>query len=188
MNDFAFFMLQRTVEEEGIDAIQAAVRAVVIYGFTLGIVRLGSTRVMGKASAFDDVVAIMLGSVMSRGIDSTNPMLPTLAAGVTLIGVHWVLALAAIHIDRLGAIVKGGRVLLVKNGEMQRGAMTRSGITQNDLEQAIRAESAHRNVSSIERAYLERSGDISVIAAEEEPRVVEVSVERGVQKVRIQLG
>jgi uncharacterized membrane protein YcaP (DUF421 family) len=70
-----------------------ALRTIAIYTFTLAIVRLGSKRFLGQASAFDTIVGIMLGSVMSRAINGSAPFLPTLGAGAVLIGMHWLLAL-----------------------------------------------------------------------------------------------
>jgi hypothetical protein len=36
---------------------------------------------MSKATAFDVIAAIMLGSIMSRAINGSAPFLPTLVAG-----------------------------------------------------------------------------------------------------------
>jgi uncharacterized membrane protein YcaP (DUF421 family) len=49
-------------------------------------VRLGSKRFLGQTSAFDTIVGIMLGSIMSRAINSSAPFFPTLIAGVVLVG------------------------------------------------------------------------------------------------------
>ena len=66
-----------------LSAGQTALRTILIYGVTLIIVRLGSKRFLSKATAFDVIVAIMLGSVMSRGIDGSSPLLPTLVAALS---------------------------------------------------------------------------------------------------------
>ena len=43
-----------------------ALRTIVIYAFSLLIVRLGSKRFLSQATAFDVIVGIMLGSVINR--------------------------------------------------------------------------------------------------------------------------
>ena len=58
--------LQRDVANVG--ALQMALRTIIIYAFTLAIVRLGSKRFLGQASAFDSIIGIMIGSVMSHAI------------------------------------------------------------------------------------------------------------------------
>src|SRR6476620_5949730 len=89
--------------------LQTALRTVIVYTLTLAIVRVGSKRVMGKATAMDVVVAIMLGSIMSDGIDGKVPLLQIVVAGGVLFGMHWVLAMVAFHTNWLGPLVKGRR-------------------------------------------------------------------------------
>jgi len=83
---------------------ETAVRALLIFAFTLALVRLGRRRAMGRGSAFDFVISIMLGSVMSRGIDGATPLLPTLVAGSVLLGLHWLLAVIAFRTDWFGPL------------------------------------------------------------------------------------
>ena len=171
-----------------IGAAGTALRAVIVYGFTLAIIRLGSKRFLSKATAFDVIVAIMLGSVMSRALDGSTPFFTTLLAGAVLLGLHWLFAVLAYQTDWFGPYVKGERVLLIEDGEIQREGMRRGSITDDDLKQAIRLKTNQTDPSKIKLAHLERDGQISVIPAEREPRVLDVSVEDGVQTVRIELG
>src|SRR3954467_15198928 len=52
-----------------------------------------------RATAFDVILGIMLGSMVSRAIAGTAPFLPTLAASSTLLAVHWLFSAGAV-IDR----------------------------------------------------------------------------------------
>ncbi len=176
----------------GLDAgdmnpVQIVLRTVLVYVSTLIIVRLGSKRFLAEATAFDVIVGIMLGSVMSRAISGSAPFFPTLLAGIALLGLHWLFGVVAYHTSWFGAWIKGERVLLIKDGEIQRDGMRRSSITSDDLKQALRQKTNQTDPSKIELAYLERNGQISVIPYEREPRVIDVSVKDGVQTVRIQL-
>jgi uncharacterized membrane protein YcaP (DUF421 family) len=177
--------LGRDVGDVG--AVQMALRTIVIYAFSLLIVRLGSKRFLSEATAFDVIVGIMLGSVMSRAINGSAPFLPTLLGGVVLIGVHWLLGVLAFHASWFGTLVKGSAVLLIKDGNIQQAEMRRAGLSEHDLQQALRLRSNQTDPTNVQLAYLERNGSISVIPRKHEPRVVDVSVEGGVQKVRIVL-
>src|SRR3712207_3456770 len=86
----AFLGYGRDVSD--VNALQMALRTMIIYAVTLVLIRLGSKRFLSQATAFDVIVGIMLGSVMSRAINSSAPLVPTLAAGVALVGMHWLLA------------------------------------------------------------------------------------------------
>ena len=164
---------------------QMALRAVLTFVITVAIVRLGNKRLFGKGTAFDLVVAIMIGSVMSRAITNASALLATWLAGVVLIGMHWLLATLSYHLDWFGPLVKGNPVLLVKEGQVQRNGMREGGVSQEDLAQALRTEGSEPDPSRVQLAYLERDGSISVVPRKDGPRILEVSVADGVQTVRI---
>ncbi|HKO60142.1 MAG TPA: YetF domain-containing protein [Pyrinomonadaceae bacterium] len=176
------------LDVSGANAVQMALRTIVVYVFSLAIVRLGSKRFLSQASAFDFIVGIMLGSVMSRAINGSAPFFPTLVAGTVLIGMHWLLAVLAYHIDWFGPLVKGNPVLLVKEGQIQEQGMRRAGLSAQDLEEALRLQSDQTDASKIQLAHLERNGSVSVIPFKQDVRVLDVSVADGVQTVRIELG
>ena len=167
-----------------LNAGQMALRAVLTFGVTVAIVRLGDKRLFGKGTAFDLVVSIMIGSVMSRAITSSSGLLATWLAGSVLVGMHWLLALLAAR-GWFGPLVKGNPVLLVEDGQMHHDGMRQSHVTRRDLEQALREDGREPDLSQVRRAYLERDGSISVVPREEGPRILEVSVADGVQTVRI---
>ncbi len=166
---------------------QMALRTILIYAFTLALVRLGSKRFLAEATAFDVIVGIMLGSVMSRAINGSAPFVPTLLAGVALVGMHWLLGVLSFHSDWFGPLVKGNPVLLIKDGEIQRSGVRQAGLSRQDLEQALRLQGQQTDLSQVRLAYMERNGAISVIPCQDEPRVFTVTVADGVQTVRIEL-
>ena len=166
---------------------QMALRTVIVYAFALAVIRLGSRRFLSQASAFDVIVAIMLGSIMSRAINGSAPFLPTLVSGAALVGIHWLLAALAYRLDWIGPVVKGRPVTLITDGAVDRDAMRRAGVSEHDLEQALRSQARVSEPSRVRLATLERDGSISVLPADEPPRVVEMSVEQGVQTVRVEL-
>lgn len=170
-----------------VDALQMALRTVVVYLASLIIVRFASRRFLSEASAFDVIVAIMLGSIMSRGINGSAPLLPTVAAGAVLLGLHWLFAALAWHTSWFGGLVKGYRVLLIRDGRVQQENMRNAAITPADLAEALRMETRQTDPAKIEVAYMERNGKISVQPYPQEPRVVDVAVRPGVQTVRIEL-
>ena len=90
-----------------IGPLATALRTIIIYGLTLAIIRLGSKRFLSKATAFDVIVAIMLGSVMSRAIDGSTPFFTTLLTGIVLLGMLWLFAQLAYKTSWFGSYVKG---------------------------------------------------------------------------------
>ncbi len=168
------------------NAIQLALRTVLVYAITLALIRLGSKRFLSQATAFDVIVGIMLGSTMSSAITGSTRLIPTLGAGAALVGLHWILAFLASR-TKFGSAVKGEPVLLIKDGQIQQQGVRRTGLSKQDLEQALRSVAQETDPAHIKLAYLERNGSISMIPCPSEPRIFDVSVEHGVQTVRIRL-
>lgn len=165
---------------------QAVIRATLVYFVALALVRVGEKRALGKNTALDVVIAVMLGSVVSRGITSVG-LGTALFGGAMLVFLHWLLSVVTFNSDRLGTLLKGSPRVLVEDGEIDWESMRKSHISRDDLLAALRAGSQIEEVEEVEIARLERSGDISGIARKREPRVLTVEVAEGVQTVRIVL-
>ena len=164
---------------------QMALRAAVVYVVTVAIVRLAKKRFMGRATAFDVILGIMLGSIVSRAVTGNAPFLPALAASAVLVAMHWLFSLASWRWHGFGALVKGRPRVLVRDGEPDRAAMRRSHITEHDLEEDLRGEGLE-GPEKVKEARLERSGKVSVVKRSE-PKVVEIAVRDGVQTVRVEM-
>jgi uncharacterized membrane protein YcaP (DUF421 family) len=170
---------------ESLEWYAAALRAVIVYIAALAMVRIGEKRFMGKNTAFDVILGIILGSVVSRAVNSTDAILPTLLAGFVLVGVHWLTALISFKSENIGDLFKGRTRQLVRDGEIQWAEMAKSHISKKDLMGQIRSQGNTEDLSSVKKAILERSGQISVIQSSSEPKILEVKVADGVQTIRI---
>jgi uncharacterized membrane protein YcaP (DUF421 family) len=125
---------------------------------------------------------------MSRAINGSAPFFPTLAGGLVMVGIHWLLGILSYHIDWFGPIVKGSPILLIEDGELQRKGMRQAGLSRHDLEQSLRLQGRLTDPKKVRLAYMERNGSISALPHKSEPQILEVEVEDGVQTVRIQIG
>ncbi len=163
MEDLLETVLGAGRDVRNVDPVQMALRTVVVYAFTLAVVRFGSRRFLGKATAFDLLVSIVIGSVMSRAINGSAPFLPTLVSGAVLVAMHGLLARIAYHVDWFGPLVKGEPILLIEDGRVRPEGLRRAHLSQKDLDEAIRLKGYDPAGSSIRLAYLERNGEISVI-------------------------
>lgn len=138
-------------------------RAIVVFISVLLIIRIGSRRFISKLSAFDMLVAIMIGSIGSRAITGNSAFGPSIASIAALVAFHWLFSLVCYWTDDLGLWLKGKACQLVKDGELQRKEMRRSGITRRDLHEALRSQGIAGDVDLIHEAWQERDGSISII-------------------------
>jgi uncharacterized membrane protein YcaP (DUF421 family) len=168
---------------------QIGLRAFLIYLTAILLVKFGEKRFMGKNTAFDMVLGIILGSVLSRAITGNASFFNVIGAGVILVGIHWFFAFVSYYSDWMGSFIKGNARILVKDGEIQWDNMRKSHISRKDLEMALYSNGKVTDPSQVKVARFERSGDISVIPREKQKKisVVEITVHEGVQKLRLEL-
>ncbi len=175
------------LESKDINSLQMGLRAAVAFIVTVLMVRLSKKRFMGQATAFDVILGIILGSTVSRAITGNAPFLPTLAASAVLLGMHWLFSGIAMRWHGFGSLIKDEPRVLVRDGEIDRNGMRRTHMTEHDLWEDLRVKGVS-DLKQVSEARLERSGNLSVIKARSEPKVVEVRVQDGVQTVRIEIG
>src|SRR3954470_8735449 len=155
------------LESRDINAVQMALRAAIIYLVTVLMVRLGKKRFMGQSTAFDVILGIMLGSIVSRAITGNAPFFPALATAAVLLAMHWLFSALAFRSHRFGEAVKGEPRVLVRDGTIGWEAMRHAHMSERDLWEDLRGRGVSR-LEQVSEARLERSGKLSVIKARAE--------------------
>lgn len=173
-------------EAKDVDALQVCFRAVLIYFFGWAILRIGGNRFLGQETAFDVVLGFVLGSVLSRAINGSSPLLLALVASALLVGIHHLLAWVTFRSKALSEVFKGRPHTLLRDGEILPEEMRRHQISEGDLDETLRLNGRVDDRRKVKEARFERNGKVSVVK-KEEPRIVEIRVEAGVQTVRIEL-
>mgnify|MGYP000483509008 CR=1 FL=1 len=147
---------------------QMCVRALLVFLFAVLLFRFAPRRSFGRSTVFDIVLAVVLGSMLSRTLTGNAPLLPTFAAAAALVVLHALFAQLAFAWEPFGKAVKGRKTQLVRDGRLDRAAMRRTAVTCDDLREALRSARGHERLERIEAAYLERSGRISIVERPEE--------------------
>jgi uncharacterized membrane protein YcaP (DUF421 family) len=146
--------------------LQVSVRGVVVFIATLVMVRLSSKRSLAEKTAFDAVLVVIIGSMLSRAINGSAPFLPTLGSGFVLVLLHRLFGITAYYSHAFGILLKGKPAVLVQNGTLQHKNMLWNHISEHDLQEDMRLEAKTDDLSKIKTARVERSGDISFIKTE----------------------
>jgi uncharacterized membrane protein YcaP (DUF421 family) len=154
------------VEPKELTFLQISLRGIIVFVATLVMVRVSSKRSLAEKTAFDATLLVIVASVLARAINGSASFLPTLGAGLVLVLLHRLLALAAYYSHGFGILIKGKAAVLVENGKLQRKNMRINHISEHDLEEDLRLDAATEDFSKIKVARVERSGDISFIKAE----------------------
>jgi uncharacterized membrane protein YcaP (DUF421 family) len=149
-------------EGRELHAAQMAARAFVVFFIALALARLAGMRAFGHKSAFDAIVVIMLGAVLSRAIVGVSPFWSTVGAATVLALVHRVLAILGVRVPGVDSVIKGSVAVLYENGVLDQRVMLRFGISQPDVEAAVR-QSGLARLTDVQAIYKEADGTLSVI-------------------------
>jgi uncharacterized membrane protein YcaP (DUF421 family) len=141
---------------------QECARAVLIFAFGLLLVRLLGRRVFAKWGAVDIVVAIVVGSNLSRALTGSAPLWGTLAACVLLMALHWAFARAAALWPAFSSVVEGDPIELVNAGVTHADRLRANGVSRVDLDEALRNASLDAPGKAA-KVTLEPSGRITVV-------------------------
>lgn len=145
---------------------QMCARAVVIFVYGVVATRLGAWRAFGRWAAPDIIVAIIIGSNLSRTLTGPVPLLSGMAATTVFIAAYWLASIAASRWDLVDRLLKGRPIRLITNGEIDGRALRRAAVSLHDLNEALR-EKGVAKTGNVVSAQLERNGSITVIRKED---------------------
>src|SRR5216117_3922333 len=134
-------ILGLNVEPRHLDFLQVSLRALIVFVAALVTVRLGSKRFLGRKTAFDFILAFILGSMLSRAINGSAPFFATLVGGLVLVLTHRLIAVLAFHSRKFGDLVKGTDEIVVENGQLRKKAMRKNQLSERDLLEDLRLKS-----------------------------------------------
>ena len=144
------------------DLLLTALRATLVYFCLLVVVRVLGKRSIGALSAFDLLVALMLGEVVDEIIYGDV----TLLKGFVVIAVvslwHFVNEWTSYKSKTIARLTESAPTLLVKDGVIDHQALASERLSEDELHSQLRLVNID-NVRDVERAYLEPSGHVSVI-------------------------
>ncbi len=146
-----------------LNALQMGDRAFVMFFITLIFIRIGGLRAFGQQSAFDNVIVIMLGAILSRAVIGASPFFPVVIAGLVLVLVHRFLARLSLYSTTISHLIKSNDSSLYKDGVFNKKNMRNCDVSKGDLLTGLRYNA---NIDSFDEAreiFMGRNGHISVV-------------------------
>ncbi|HJQ71128.1 MAG TPA: YetF domain-containing protein [Blastocatellia bacterium] len=147
------------------ELIMTALRALGVYVLVLVVIRITGKRTIGHFTAFDLLVALMLGEVVDEIIYGDV----TIAQGAVAI---IVIALAEYGNSWLtywdhgfDALLEGKPTVIVEDGKLVRRGMRRERINEKDVMAELRVQGID-DIREVKRAIVENDGEVSVIKQE----------------------
>jgi len=137
------------------------IRAVVVFVLAIVLIRITGMRTFGTQSAFDIVLSITIGGILSRCVTGHYPFFPTLLAATTLAVCHRLVA-ALSRFEVVEKLLQGRPVCLYSNGKLHGKMFKWYSITEGDLQRVMR-EHGLEDLSKVDKIWYEVDGKISII-------------------------
>jgi uncharacterized membrane protein YcaP (DUF421 family) len=139
-----------------------ALRGLLVYAVMLVVIRVLGKRTIGNFTAFDLLVALMLGEVVDEIIYGDVTIAQGLVAILVVAAAKYVTAWLSILSDPLNKLLEGKPRELVKNGEFVREGMRKELMSELEVMAALRLQGIS-DMREVKRAVLEVDGQVSVI-------------------------
>ena len=141
---------------------QMAARAALMYLLLIAVMRAGKKRALGRATVFDTILVIIIGSIAARALTGGAPYFPSVLALVVLVLMHWIMSALARRSSVLAGWVKGHSTVIIRQGTVDAESLRAEHMSGDDLNEDLRTAGVD-DPGGVREARLERSGKLSVL-------------------------
>ena len=139
-----------------------AARAAGVYVFMLVVIRLLGKRTVGNFSAFDLLVALMLGEVVDEIIYGDVTIARGGVAIATVALIQYANSWMAYSSPKLGHVLEGTPTTVVRDGKLERRGMAQERMSEDDVRAELRLQGIE-DLDEVKQALIEVDGEVSVI-------------------------
>ncbi len=148
------------------------VRTLILYALVVIAMRVMGKRQIGQLQPFELVVTIMLSELAAIPMENPGiPLINGITPILTLLVAQVILSYISLKSERARAIICGRPSVLVENGKILEPELARLRYNLSDLMEQLRAKNI-ANISDVEFAILETSGQLSVIPKSQKRPVI----------------
>ena len=138
-------------------------RAIILYIIVLIVMRLMGKREIGQLEPFELAISIMIADLATIpmsgiGIPISNGIIPILG----LLVMHLFISILNMKSIRARMIICGKPSILIYRGKIDEKVLKKERFTINELQERLRGNNV-TNISDVEYAILETSGDVTII-------------------------
>jgi len=142
--------------------LQVAERTALIYVLMLVMIRLLGKRTIGNLTAFDMLIALILGDLAGDAIYGDAPMSAAVVAVVSLGALHYANSWLAYALPGVGRLLEGRPTTIVEDGRVQPRGLRQERMSHQEVLAELRLAGVE-DLAEVKRACVERDGQVSVI-------------------------
>jgi uncharacterized membrane protein YcaP (DUF421 family) len=144
------------------DLALTAARAVAVYAVMLAVIRLSGKRTIGSFSAFDFLVALMLGEVVDEIIYGSVSMTEGFVAVVVVGLLHYANSWLTYWDHGLNHVLEGSPTVVLEKGQLHYPGMRAERMNEKDVLSELRLHGVD-DLREVKLAVIENNGQLSVI-------------------------
>ena len=167
------------------ELLLTAARAVAVYVLMLIVVRALGKRTVGNFSAFDLLVALMLGEVVDEIIFGDVRFLQGTVAIVTIGAVAYADSWLVYASRRMETLIEGKPTVVVRDGEFDRAGMRSERMNETDVLGHLRTQGI-QDMREVHLAVVEHDGSVSILKQPWAEPTQKADVLEAEQKLRAQ--
>ena len=157
------FLVEWWGVEDEISPLEVIARGTTMFVIMLVLLRYTGMRSFSKGSVFDNVIIILLGAVLGRGVVGGTPFFSALIGGIVLLLIHKFISRLTFYNKWAGKHIKGNPILLFKDGNFLYDNMKDCDITEHDICEELRLSMHKKEFDTVAEVFMERSGKLSFI-------------------------
>lgn len=138
-------------------------RGLIIYSLLLVLLRLTGKRQIGQLSPFDLLLLLIISNAVQNAMNGgDNSVTAGAILAGTLIGLNYAVGYLSYRSPKLGAIIEGRPVVLLRDGQVIQKEMNDAQLTEGELMAALH-EAGLEGPGEARLVILENTGRISVV-------------------------
>jgi uncharacterized membrane protein YcaP (DUF421 family) len=145
--------------------LEVAGRTALIYVLMLVMIRVLGKRTVGNLTAFDMLVALMMGDLAGDAIYGDASLEMAVVAVVSLSALHYANSWLAYCLPRVGRFLEGMPTTIVREGRVQPDGLRRERMNEHEVLAELRLAGVD-DLREVKHARVERDGQVSVIREE----------------------
>ena len=143
--------------------LEIVIRAVVVYGFMLLMLRLTGKRQVGQLAPFDLVLLLVISNAVQNSMNAgDNSLVGGLVSVFALLAVNGLMGWITFKSKKAELFIEGKPQVLIHNGILDERMVRQERLTQHEIMAAIR-QAGVTDIEHVRVAIMETNGHISVI-------------------------
>ena len=145
-----------------LSALNLGIRAVLVYGSVLILLRISGKRQMAQMGTTEFVALLLISNAVQNSMNGgDNSVTGGVWLAVILIFMSWLISLLTYKSRRMRAIFEGVPTLLIHKGKLIKKNLEREKITVQELKTLLRKQGVH-SFEEAHTAILEADGTLSI--------------------------